>query len=300
MNPKAGPYYGIGHSVGAEGYYAVLSANYFKNLTSLHYARKACFYTVGMGIKSEGHGNNFDDTAFLYNEWAVVYQDYNGLDFYQTETDNAYMRAVLDPTDENIEELKTKITKWRDLACANNYYYYYIYYPLMTYYDNDWPVTSEMFLKLIKGKDTYGNTIEPGNITAHTMYDSAYGVDLAQTEVADASDLYTAAGLGITENMVNGMDNPYKNNYNYVDGAYFGRLSSADLKSIFDEILDKVQLKNRYDFLLKKDSSVTISDRLDSGMIVKGEPVLRMFGTNIASKGSTTSTDGKTVTYNCN
>jgi hypothetical protein len=253
-----------------------------------------------MGIKSEGHGNNFDDSAFLYNGWAVVYQDYEGLHYYATETDNAYMRAVLDPTDENIEELKTQITKWQELACADYYANYWAYSPLMTYYNNDWPATSEMFFKLITGKDTYGNTIEPGNITAHTMYEAAYDVDLTSTDVYDASELYTAAGLGITENMVNGMDNPYKDNYNYVDGAYFGRLSSADLKSIFDEILDEVQLKNRYDFLLEDDSFVTIKDRLGTGMEVKGEPVLRMFGINYPSQGSTTSTDGKTVTYNWN
>lgn len=48
MYPKNGPSYGQGGSYGVEGYYTILSANYFKNLTSILYQRKAGFFTIGV------------------------------------------------------------------------------------------------------------------------------------------------------------------------------------------------------------------------------------------------------------
>lgn len=68
MYPENGPSYGQGLSYGVEGYYTILSANYFKNITSILYQRQASFFTIGIGI---------------------------------SETDN-YSKTVLDPTAEHV------------------------------------------------------------------------------------------------------------------------------------------------------------------------------------------------------
>lgn len=48
MYPKAGPSYGQGETHGVAGYYTLLSANYFKNLTSILYQKPAGFFTIGI------------------------------------------------------------------------------------------------------------------------------------------------------------------------------------------------------------------------------------------------------------
>jgi LPXTG-motif cell wall-anchored protein len=108
-------------------------------------------------------------------------------------------------------------------------------------------------------------------------------------------DIKYRAGLGYSENELTAIGNPYKGNYNYVDGAYFGTLSTEDLHNIFDEILDKVQIQNKYDFLLKDDTSLVMTDPIGYGMEVKGDPVLRYFGKNYYNATKTTGTDGNTT-----
>jgi hypothetical protein len=53
MNPSSGPLYGIGYSSGVFGYGTVLSANYFKNMTSVAYDKKAAFYSFGLGLSED-------------------------------------------------------------------------------------------------------------------------------------------------------------------------------------------------------------------------------------------------------
>jgi hypothetical protein len=87
MDPSAGPFYGYGVPEGSLGYYSILSANYFKNMTSIHYGVTEKFYTVGMGINETGYGvsanSSYTDAYFS----------------------DAYRRAVLYPSSGNISAL---------------------------------------------------------------------------------------------------------------------------------------------------------------------------------------------------
>ena len=90
-DPLNGPFYGDGTSavenyrenggsytrnaLGVMGYYTVLTANYYKSMTSIHYDTPALFYTIGMGIAESGKGNR-----------ASTHAEYDG-----------YKRAVLNP-----------------------------------------------------------------------------------------------------------------------------------------------------------------------------------------------------------
>lgn len=49
MDPQKGPSYGQGETHGVEGYYTVLTANYFKSLTSVLYQKRLSFFTIGIG-----------------------------------------------------------------------------------------------------------------------------------------------------------------------------------------------------------------------------------------------------------
>lgn len=48
MDPQKGPSYGQGERHGIEGYYTVLTANYFKSLTSVLYQKRLSFFTIGI------------------------------------------------------------------------------------------------------------------------------------------------------------------------------------------------------------------------------------------------------------
>jgi LPXTG-motif cell wall-anchored protein len=50
MNPEGSAIYGAGSSKYQHGYYTVLSANYFKNMTSIFYGKVAYLYTIALGI----------------------------------------------------------------------------------------------------------------------------------------------------------------------------------------------------------------------------------------------------------
>jgi hypothetical protein len=277
MNPKMGPTYGDGSSIGIEGYYTVLSANYFKNLTSIHYDKDAAFYTIGMGIKDSGYGSFYEDVEF--NPYTFLMQ-----------ADHSYMRAVLDPTPENIAALDDYSRHWDELAKDKSATYAYYYSVNSTIFKVQWQVTGKMFKELLTGKDIDGNDVDAGTIIGHTIY------EYTETGGRDAKETNDNTEIGMTENRLPGINNPYKDDYDYADGAYFGKLTEKELENIFEEILDKVQLNSRYDFLLKKDTSVVISDPIGDGMEVKGEPVLRYFGTNSSPTSQQTGTDGD-VTY---
>lgn len=84
-----GPHYGNGNypnatnNKGIQGYYTILSANYYKNSVSWHYNKQAKFYTIGMGINVEDYNDASNGSA----------------------TGDHYKRAVLNPTAANITEL---------------------------------------------------------------------------------------------------------------------------------------------------------------------------------------------------
>jgi LPXTG-motif cell wall-anchored protein len=102
-------------------------------------------------------------------------------------------------------------------------------------------------------------------------------------------------GLDYTTNVIRGIANPYKDDYNYVDAAFFGNFGEEDMENIFNAILDSVQSTTRYDFLLKSGTNVVITDPLGDGMVVKGAPMLNFFGKNYSATGmSTARANGKT------
>jgi Mg-chelatase subunit ChlD len=265
MDPKSGPNYGVGATYGIEGYYTVLSANYFKNLTSIHYGKQANFYTIGEGIIASGYGN-----------------DYNNFRGYE----DSYRRAVLNPTEDNIKAL-------------DSYAYYALNQGLDSYYQKAeriyWEDTSVMLKKLLTEKDIDGNAVDNGLITDNVndllgWSSSAY--DYVKSDASDYCD-----GLGWTSSNIRGIANPYKDDYNYVDGAYFGNLTEDDMETIFDEILKDVTSTNRYDFLLKSGTDVTITDPLGDGMTVKGDPVLRFYGQNYTYTNKYSGNISSTMSY---
>jgi hypothetical protein len=249
MNPKAGPNYGLGYTFGIEGYYTILSANYFKNLTGLHYGKRAAFYTIGMGIYPEGYGN--------YEKPSLGYDD-------------SYRRAVLNPTAENIAALDDY-----DVYSTSNGGK-----ALLSYYWKDSSVVLKRLLTetCMDSTDTYyiKNSEFVDNVNMY--YRSNYSASKGYYTKTERSNSLT--GLGYTSASIRGMDNPYKDNYAYADGAYFGNLDTEDLDAIFEEILSKVQVMASYDFSLKDNSSVTFTDVIGEGMTVKGTPVLRYYGVN--------------------
>lgn len=85
----SGPAYGDGvypsttNNKGVQGYYTILSANYYKGAVGRHYDTPAMFYTIGMGINATG------------------YRDMSGA----SSTGDCYKRAVLNPDDANVADL---------------------------------------------------------------------------------------------------------------------------------------------------------------------------------------------------
>ncbi len=89
--------------------------------------------------------------------------------------------------------------------------------------------------------------------------------------------------------------NPYADDYSYADGAYFGDLDESALKTIFSDIYDHSSSVSVYGFILYKDSSVDMIDRIGEGMEIKGTPVLRYGGKNYTNPDITV--DGNVTTY---
>lgn len=106
MDPLNGPHYGDGKGTqdsgninGIQGYYTVLSANYFKRMAGIHYGKETLFYTVGLGIKSANEANddvNYDSSS-------------NG-------SGDRYKRAVLDPSATNLSKLSSSNVNGADTA----------------------------------------------------------------------------------------------------------------------------------------------------------------------------------------
>ena len=89
--------------------------------------------------------------------------------------------------------------------------------------------------------------------------------------------------------------NPYADNFEYADGAYFGDLPESELKKIFQDIYQSSMTYTTYGFVLHKNSSVDILDHIGEGMEIKGHPILRYAGENHTH--STFTKDGNVTTY---
>jgi LPXTG-motif cell wall-anchored protein len=249
MDPVNGPRYGIGTSGenGMLGYYTILSANYFKNMTSIHYGTNTAFYSIGVGIKSSGTGS-----------YSVEGNAANKTSYY---ADDAYRRAVIDPSSANVSYLTTQPSYNYNNSLTN-------YNMSISYY-----TASKLLYNLLKGDPTeYIQNIE---------------------------ERYMSDGYGTYyEQWLRGISNPFSN-YAYADDSkFYGEFTEKELAEFFSDIVDTVQLINNYGFLLKDDTSVTITDPIGEGMEVKGTPVLSYAGNLYTNPTKTTS--GNYVEYTWN
>jgi LPXTG-motif cell wall-anchored protein len=186
------------------------------------------------------------------------------------------MRAVLDPSKDNIAMLDSYSKHWEELAATASGSVADDITTTQGYVATLWSTTSKPLKEMLTGKTMDGEDVDPGTVIGQTMFWSS------RVNPQKTGDIVLRDGLGYTENFVNGAINPYADDYNYVDGAYFGELSRSDLDDIFDKIVTSVTTNSRYDFLLKTGSNVVMTDPIGTNMEVKGEPVLRYFGTNYA------------------
>lgn len=92
--------------------------------------------------------------------------------------------------------------------------------------------------------------------------------------------------------------NPYENDFSYADKAYFGKLSSADLKEIFSQIITSSLKTTPYGFTLHRNSSIELVDNIGVGMEVKGTPILRYNGVNYTNPTITVNGNVTTYVYN--
>lgn len=138
-----GPAYGSGaypsttNNKGVQGYYTILSANYYKRAVAIHYDYPAIFYTIGMGINT------------------TSYSDMSGA----SSTGDGYKRAVLNPSSTNINNLLSNEAKNTD--------------PNSRYSASEtWSISCEMLNSLLKG--SYGQSYVTVDTTQ--SYSAAIGV----------------------------------------------------------------------------------------------------------------------------
>ena len=108
MDPLSGPHYGDGNGDegegninGVQGYYTILSANYFKRQVGIQYDKPAKFYTIGMGIK-EAPGTSDESSA-------ADYDDDKNYDSTNDGSGDRYKRWVLDPDPTTIASLSSEV-----------------------------------------------------------------------------------------------------------------------------------------------------------------------------------------------
>jgi hypothetical protein len=251
MDPANGPRYGVG-TVGENaslGYYTILSANYFKKMISIEYGYNSAFYTVGFGINETGYGSYLAD------------HDENQATGYYA--DDAYRRAVLSPSADNIKDLKTMPTYnyTKNALTQKNMQ--------ISYYN-----ASKFLYTLLTSKSQaeYIQNIED----RYLIYDS---------------NGYLSSQI-ILEQWLRTINNPYSDDYNYADESkIYGDFDVTTLESFLNNLIKGVEVANNYGFLLEGDSDLVMTDPLGTGMEVKGTPVLSYFGKlyknpSIEDKGS--------------
>lgn len=127
MDVLSGPAYGdgvypsISNNKGVQGYYTILSANYYKRMVGIHYNAPARFYTIGMGINATG------------------YKDMSGA----SSTGDCYKRAVLNPTAANVADLVSNGARTTNPNDKRDYRA-----------EITWPITCQMLNQLLSS--SYG------------------------------------------------------------------------------------------------------------------------------------------------
>ena len=230
-DPMNGPYYGNSemdhhNAKGIMGYYTVLSANYFKRMVGIHYGTPALFHTIGMGIQATS---------------TAPYDD-------ETDENDIYKRAVLDPTAERLVESGCK---WPDdtINIMRNL--------LNEGYDDD-------YVAVYADVVNYGNYFDAGDLyldsNSHVpvLHDHPYykgGV--SYYDYADGAHFgdYTAAEL---ENV-------------------FNEILTMSLKD-----------KEFGFILYQSSNDVYMTDPIRQGMEIEGPPILRYDGKNYEHTGIVT------------
>ena len=113
---------------GVHGYYTILSANYYKNKVSEHYNGATKFYTVGMGINATGTADASE----------------------QSYTGDHYKRAVLNPTEANVNYLTTNDGSPKNKAD-----------------------TAQMLYDLLHKNNTTGYSVTVGTTSSNTNFGTA-------------------------------------------------------------------------------------------------------------------------------
>ncbi len=140
MDVLSGPAYGDGvypstsNNKGVQGYYTILSANYYKRMVGIHYNAPARFYTIGMGINATG------------------YKDLSSA----SSTGDCYKRAVLNPTAGNVADLVSNGARTTNPNDKRDYRA-----------EITWPITCQMLNQLLGGN--YGeDTVTVGSTASYT------------------------------------------------------------------------------------------------------------------------------------
>lgn len=227
---------------GPLGYYTILSAKYYKDRIAEHYNTDAYFYTIGIGI---------DPTSDDSYEESVA--------------SDAYKRAVLNPTYENIEHLM-ELTHVECLEMATTS----SYRDISNYIDN----TSYMLYRLLHNTQT-GSTV---SLYYHSS--QQYGIRTSKT----------------LQN-VPVLQNPYiSSGYDYADGSFFSANNSVEnLTTAFTNAISYTDVFPVYGFILKSNTPITVSDTIGDGMELKSEPILRYGGENYSPVSQ--QTVGNVTTY---
>jgi hypothetical protein len=234
---SGGPRYGIGTDgrCGMLGYYTILSANYFKDMVSAHYGRQTSFYSIGIGIYSSGNGN--------------AYYDRTKVNTYPA--DDAYRRAVINPTASTIKDLATE--------------------PTYTYSDSSFNAAMQVAYwsasRMLYNLLTSSN---PAQYVQNIMVRNYTRNDSGSWTTVNTDEYWLR---GIT-NPYSGTDEDGRLNYSYADDAiFYGEFTEKNLEKFFDEIIGTVQKVN-YGILLESGTDLVITDPLGEGMEVKGSPTL--------------------------
>lgn len=113
--------------------------------------------------------------------------------------------------------------------------------------------------------------------------------------VTNGNQSFMSGWMGQVHANVPVLKNPYKTNYSYAEGAYFGQIDTNQLTKIFNEILLASYRVNSFGFILHNRSAMMIEDPIGVGMELKSDPILRYEGVNYTH--TSTKVEGNKTTY---
>ena len=175
-----------------------------------------------------------------------------------------YKRAVLNPSDTNIAAIRN---------CTNG--------------------TANLAGNWLQQRDIKGYS----ESTCHQLYNLLNDKLTAKTITVRHYDAANYGEPGPTKASVPVIKNPFKaSGYAYADDAFFTTQATKD--QLTNAFKDAISFSNNlpvYGFILRSNSSVTLTDPIGEGMEIKSEPILRYGGVNYAP--SSVETDGNLTTY---